>query len=91
MRFDAGGELDTDFGTGGIVTTPVINHPEVAILGINKILTRPMYNADGQLVPRRMMNLSSSFDHRVVDGWDAAEFIQKIRAYLEFPATMFMD
>jgi 2-oxoisovalerate dehydrogenase E2 component (dihydrolipoyl transacylase) len=75
---------------GGIVTTPVINHPEVAILGINKIVTRPMYNDQGQVVPRKMMNLSSSFDHRVVDGWDAAEFIQKIRAYLEYPATLFI-
>ncbi len=76
---------------GGIVTTPVINHPEVAIIGVNKIMTRPVYNSEGQLVPRKMMNLSSSFDHRVVDGWDAAEFIQTIKAYLEFPATMFMD
>lgn len=76
---------------GGVVTTPVINHPEVAILGINKIMTRPVYNADGILVPRKMMNLSSSFDHRVVDGWDAAEFVQRIRAYLEYPATMFME
>ena len=75
---------------GGIVTTPVINHPEVAILGINKIVTRPIYNDQGQVVPRKMMNLSSSFDHRVVDGWDAAEFIQKIRAYLEYPATLFI-
>ncbi len=75
---------------GGIVTTPVINHPEVAILGINKIVTRPMYNDQGQVVPRKMMNLSSSFDHRVVDGWDAAEFVQKIRAYLEYPATLFI-
>ncbi|MGV6802250.1 MAG: dihydrolipoamide acetyltransferase family protein [bacterium] len=76
---------------GGVVTTPVINHPEVAILGINKIMTRPVYNEDGILVPRKMMNLSSSFDHRVVDGWDAAEFIQTIKAYLEYPATMFME
>ena len=76
---------------GGIVTTPVINHPEVAIIGINKMMTRPVYNDQGQIVPRKLMNISSSFDHRVVDGWDAAEFIQKIKAYLEFPATMFMD
>ncbi len=75
---------------GGIVTTPVINHPEVGILGINKIMTRPVYNSDGIIVPRKIMNLSSSFDHRVVDGHDAAEFIQKIKAYLENPATLFM-
>ncbi len=75
---------------GGIVTTPVINHPEVAILGINKIVTRPIYNDQGQVVPRKMMNLSSSFDHRVVDGWDAAEFVQKIRGFLEYPATLFI-
>ena len=75
---------------GGIVTTPVINHPEVGILGINKIMTRPVYNKDGIIVPRKIMNLSSSFDHRVVDGHDAAEFIQKIKTYLENPATLFM-
>ena len=69
----------------------MINHPEVAIIGINKIMTRPVYNDEGQIVPRKLMNISSSFDHRVVDGWDAAEFIQKIKAYLEFPATMFID
>lgn len=76
---------------GGIVTTPVINHPEVGIIGINKIVTRPCYNDQGQIEPRKLMNLSSSFDHRVVDGYDAAEFIQKIKAYLEFPATLFLD
>ena len=76
---------------GGVVTTPVINHPEVGIIGINKIMTRPVYNEEGQIEPRKLMNLSSSFDHRVVDGYDAAEFIQKIKAYLEYPATLFMD
>jgi 2-oxoisovalerate dehydrogenase E2 component (dihydrolipoyl transacylase) len=76
---------------GGIASTPVINHPEVAILGVNKIMTRPTYNDEGLVVPRKMMNLSSSFDHRVVDGWDMAQFIQRIKAYLEFPATMFID
>lgn len=76
---------------GGIVTTPVINHPEVAIIGINKMMTRPVYNDAGQLVPRKIMNLSSSFDHRVVDGYNAAEFVQRIKAYLEYPATLFMD
>ncbi|NHK28513.1 2-oxo acid dehydrogenase subunit E2 [Parvularcula flava] len=76
---------------GGIASTPVINAPEVAIIGVNKIVTRPMYNDEGQVVPRKLMNLSSSFDHRVVDGWDMAQFIQTIKAYLEFPATMFME
>ncbi|GGD17818.1 dihydrolipoamide acetyltransferase family protein [Aquisalinus flavus] len=76
---------------GGIASTPVINAPEVAIIGVNKMVTRPMYNAQGQIEPRKLMNLSSSFDHRVVDGWDMAQFIQTIKAYLEFPATMFMD
>lgn len=75
---------------GGIVSTPVINHPEVAIIGVNKMVDRPMVR-DGQIVVRKMMNLSSSFDHRVVDGMDAAEFIQKIRGYLECPATLFVE
>ena len=75
---------------GGIVTTPVINHPEVAIVGVNRIVERPMYR-NGALVPRLMMNLSSSFDHRVVDGFVAAQFIQDVRASLEHPATLFVD
>jgi 2-oxoisovalerate dehydrogenase E2 component (dihydrolipoyl transacylase) len=75
---------------GGVATTPVINHPEVAIIGPNKIIERPMIR-NGQIAVRKMMNLSSSFDHRVVDGYDAAEFIQKVKAMLEHPATLFMD
>lgn len=75
---------------GGIVTTPVINHPEVAIVGVNKMQTLPRYDANGNVVPVRLMNLSSSFDHRVVDGWDAAQFIQTLKGYLEFPATLFV-
>lgn len=74
---------------GGVVTTPVINRPEVAIVGPNKIVERPVVR-DGQIVVRKMMNLSSSFDHRIVDGSDAAEFIQRIRAALEHPATLFI-
>jgi len=74
---------------GGLVTTPVINHPEVAIVGVNKIQVRPMWDGS-QFLPRRMMNLSSSFDHRVVDGWDAAVFVQRIKALLEAPAMIFM-
>ncbi|HEV7384060.1 MAG TPA: 2-oxo acid dehydrogenase subunit E2, partial [Phenylobacterium sp.] len=75
---------------GGIVTTPVINHPEVAIIGPNKMVDRPVVR-NGAITVRKMMNLSSSFDHRVVDGYDAAEFIQKVKAMLEHPATLFMD
>ncbi len=75
---------------GGIVTTPVINHPEVAIVGVNRIVERPMVR-DGAVVIRKMMNLSSSFDHRVVDGMDAAQFIQAIRALLECPAMLFVE
>ncbi|MBO3275438.1 dihydrolipoamide acetyltransferase family protein [Pseudomonas schmalbachii] len=75
---------------GGIVSTPVINHPEVAIVGVNRMVERPMV-INGQIVVRKMMNLSSSFDHRVVDGMDAAAFIQAVRALLEHPATLFLE
>jgi 2-oxoisovalerate dehydrogenase E2 component (dihydrolipoyl transacylase) len=74
---------------GGIATTPVINHPEVAIVGVNRIVERPTLRG-GLVVARQMMNLSSSFDHRVVDGIEAARFIQTVRGYLECPATMFV-
>ena len=74
---------------GGIASTPVINAPEVAIVGVNKMVERPMVR-NGQVVVRTMMNISSSFDHRIVDGWDAASFIQKLKQYLEHPATIFM-
>ena len=74
---------------GGLVTTPVINRPEVAIVGPNKIVERAVVRA-GQVAVRKVMNLSSSFDHRVVDGMDAAEFIQRIRTVLEHPATLFI-
>lgn len=75
---------------GGIVTTPVINHPEVAIVGINRIVARPVVR-DGQVQVRQMMNLSSSFDHRVVDGAVAAAYIQRVRRLLEHPALLFLD
>ena len=75
---------------GGIATTPVINHPEVAIVGVNKIAVRPMWDGT-QFVPRKMMNLSSSFDHRVVDGWDAAVFVQRLKTLLETPALIFVE
>jgi 2-oxoisovalerate dehydrogenase E2 component (dihydrolipoyl transacylase) len=75
---------------GGIVSTPVINAPEVAIVGVNRIVERPMYQR-GALVPRLVMNLSSSFDHRVVDGVDAARFVQALRERLECPALLFAE
>ncbi|MBI6628497.1 dihydrolipoamide acetyltransferase family protein [Pontibaca salina] len=74
---------------GGIVSTPIINYPEVAIVGINKLATRPMWDGSG-FVPRRMMNLSCGFDHRVIDGWDAAVFVQKLKTLLETPALLFL-
>ncbi|HEY9279939.1 MAG TPA: dihydrolipoamide acetyltransferase family protein [Eoetvoesiella sp.] len=74
---------------GGIVSTPIINYPEVAIVGVNRIVERPMiYN--GAVIARKMMNLSSSFDHRLIDGLLAAQFIQKIKGYLECPAMLFI-
>jgi 2-oxoisovalerate dehydrogenase E2 component (dihydrolipoyl transacylase) len=75
---------------GGLVTTPIINQPEVAIVGVNKMETRPVWQ-NGAFVPRQMFNLSSSFDHRVVDGWDAATFVQRIKTLLEMPARLFID
>nr|WP_321443653.1 dihydrolipoamide acetyltransferase family protein [uncultured Cohaesibacter sp.] len=75
---------------GGIVSTPVINSPEVAIVGVNKVVVRPVY-IDGDFQPRQIMNLSSSFDHRIIDGWDAAVFIQKIKSLLEHPALLFVE
>ena len=75
---------------GGIATTPVINHPEVAIIGPNRIVERPAV-VGGAVVVRKLMNLSSSFDHRVVDGADAAAFIQRIKALLEAPALLLVD
>lgn len=74
---------------GGIVTTPIINLPEVAIIGVNKAVERPVV-VDGNMVIRTMMNLSSSFDHRFVDGYDAAMMIQEVKDMLEQPATIFI-
>lgn len=75
---------------GGIVTTPVINRPEVAIIGVNKEVVRPVWQG-AQFVPRTMMNLSTSFDHRVIDGYVAARFVQRIKGLIEAPATIFME
>lgn len=74
---------------GAIATTPIINHPEVAIVGVNKIATRAVWE-ETKFVPRKMMNLSSSFDHRVIDGWDAAVFVQRLKALLETPLMIFV-
>ena len=68
----------------------MINRPEVAIIGVNRKVVRPVWQG-AQFVPRTMMNLSSSFDHRVIDGYDAARFVQRIKGLLEAPATLFME
>ncbi len=75
---------------GGIMSTPIINHPEVAIVGVNRMIERPCIR-DGLVVARKLMNLSSSFVHRVVDGMESAEFVQAIRALLENPALLFVE
>ncbi|HUK59660.1 MAG TPA: dihydrolipoamide acetyltransferase family protein [Stellaceae bacterium] len=75
---------------GGVVSTPIINPPEVAIVGVNKMMVRPVWNGM-TFLPRKMMNLSSSFDHRVIDGWEAARFIQRIKTLLETPALIFTE
>jgi 2-oxoisovalerate dehydrogenase E2 component (dihydrolipoyl transacylase) len=75
---------------GGIANTPIINHPEVAIVGVNRIVERAVVRR-GAIVARQMMNLSSSFDHRVVDGADAAAFIQAVRGVLEAPGLLFVE
>jgi 2-oxoisovalerate dehydrogenase E2 component (dihydrolipoyl transacylase) len=77
---------------GGVATTPVINRPEVAIIGPNRIIERPMFVGDGmggeRVAKRKLMNLSISCDHRVVDGWDAASFVQAVRRLLEKPSLL---
>lgn len=75
---------------GAIATTPIINYPEVAIVGVNKMQIRPVWDGQ-QFRPRKMMNLSCSFDHRVIDGWDAAVFVQKLKSLLETPAMLFVE
>ncbi len=74
---------------GGIVSTPVINMPEVGIIGVNRAVERPVV-VDGQVTVRLMMNLSTSFDHRFVDGYDAAAMVQRVKDLLEHPATIFL-
>ena len=75
---------------GGVMSTPIINHPEVAIIGVNKIQVRPVWDGS-TFVPRKMMNLSSSFDHRIIDGFDAARFVQRLKTLLETPTLIFME
>lgn len=75
---------------GAIATTPIINHPEVAIVGVNKMQIRPMWDGQ-QFQPCKMMNISCSFDHRVIDGWNAALFVQKLKTLLETPAMLFVE
>jgi 2-oxoisovalerate dehydrogenase E2 component (dihydrolipoyl transacylase) len=75
---------------GGIASTPIINAPEVAIIGVNRAVERPVV-VSGAVAVRRMMNLSSSFDHRFVDGYDAAAMIQALKERIEHPATIFIS
>lgn len=75
---------------GAIATTPILNVPEVAIVGINRMATRPHWTGSG-FEPRKMMNISCSFDHRVIDGWDAAVFVQSLKEMLESPALLFAE
>ncbi|HPH67766.1 MAG TPA: 2-oxo acid dehydrogenase subunit E2, partial [Kofleriaceae bacterium] len=75
---------------GGVLATPIINFPEVAIIGVHKIEDKPAVR-NGQIVIRQLMNLSISVDHRLADGWDAAMFLQDVKALLEDPTTMFME
>lgn len=88
----AGGTITiTSLGPlGAIATTPIINYPEVAIVGVNKMQVRPVWDGQ-QFRPRKMMNISCSFDHRVIDGWDAAVFVQKLKTLLEAPAMLFVE
>jgi len=76
---------------GGLLATPILNYPEVAILGVHKIQRRPVYRPDGTLGPADMMNLSISLDHRVVDGFEGAQFIAKVKSYLEDPHQLFAE
>lgn len=75
---------------GAVATTPIVNHPEVAIVGVNRKQVRPLWDG-AQFVPREVMNISASFDHRIVDGWNAAQFIARLKELLETPALLFAD
>ena len=75
---------------GALATTPILNAPEVAIVGVNRMEVRPFWNGSA-FEPRKMMNISCSFDHRVIDGWDAAVFVQRLKTLLETPALIFVE
>ncbi|MFI5415160.1 MAG: dihydrolipoamide acetyltransferase family protein [Candidatus Lutacidiplasmatales archaeon] len=76
---------------GGVLATPILNYPEVAILGVHRIVKRPVYLPDGSLVPASLMNLSVSLDHRVLDGVVGAQFVAVVKSHLEDPHLMFAD
>ena len=76
---------------GGVLATPILNYPEVAILGVHKIQRRPVYRPDGTIGPAELMNLSISIDHRVVDGYEGAQFLATVKSYLEDPHQLFAE
>jgi pyruvate dehydrogenase E2 component (dihydrolipoamide acetyltransferase) len=76
---------------GGVLATPILNYPEVAILGVHKIQRRPVYKPDGTVGPADLMNLSISLDHRVIDGFEGARFLAAVKAYLEDPHQLFAE
>jgi pyruvate dehydrogenase E2 component (dihydrolipoamide acetyltransferase) len=76
---------------GGVLATPILNYPEVAILGVHKIQRRPVYRADGTIGPAELMNLSVSLDHRVIDGYEGAQFLATVKSYLEDPHQLFAE
>jgi pyruvate/2-oxoglutarate dehydrogenase complex dihydrolipoamide acyltransferase (E2) component len=76
---------------GGVLATPILNYPEVGILGVHRIVKRPVYLADGTLAPAHLMNLSVSLDHRVLDGIVGAQFVQVVKAHLEDPHQLFAE
>jgi pyruvate dehydrogenase E2 component (dihydrolipoyllysine-residue acetyltransferase) len=76
---------------GGVLATPILNYPEVAILGVHKIQRRPVYRADGTIGPADLMNLSVSLDHRVIDGFEGAQFLQVVKSFLEDPHQLFTE
>jgi pyruvate dehydrogenase E2 component (dihydrolipoamide acetyltransferase) len=76
---------------GGVMATPILNYPEVGILGVHKIVRRPVYRADGTIGPADLMNLSVSLDHRMVDGMEGAQFLAVVKGYLEDPHQLFVE
>jgi pyruvate dehydrogenase E2 component (dihydrolipoamide acetyltransferase) len=76
---------------GGVMATPILNYPEVGILGVHKIQRRPVYRADGTIGPADLMNLSVSLDHRIIDGYEGAQFLASVKAYLEDPHQLFAE